>query len=137
MAIVGNYFNGFKIIDALSDYKFYDSQYSYSRINPYFITDADDAFPSGDAFSVYPGADGKPEGSIRLMVFSKTLDDLRAFNLLEKLARRDFLIELIEGEFGEPITFDRYPKSDFYIMSLRNKVNKEIAERLKSTLFPA
>ncbi len=49
-------------------YNFYYAQYSVAPINPYLTTDSCCAFPSGDAFSVYPGADGKPTLSIRLRV---------------------------------------------------------------------
>ena len=37
-------------------------------------------------------------------------------------------MELIEGELDEPLTFKRYPKSDMYLISLRNRVNREIAD---------
>ncbi len=32
-------------------------------------------------------------------------------------------MELIEGELAEPLTFKRYPKSDMYLIMLRNRVN--------------
>ncbi|MDD7431394.1 MAG: DUF4091 domain-containing protein, partial [Coriobacteriaceae bacterium] len=110
-------------------YNFYNSQYSISRINPYAVTDAGGAFPSGDPFLVYPGSDGMPEESIRMMVHYQVLTDLRALQMLERLAGRDFVMDLIEGDLGEPLTFTRYPKSDMYLISLRNRVNREIAKR--------
>lgn len=110
-------------------YNFYNSQYSISRINPYAVTDAGGAFPSGDPFLVYPGSDGMPEESIRMMVHYQALTDLRALQMLERLAGRDFVMDLIEGDLGEPLTFTRYPKSDMYLISLRNRVNREIAKR--------
>lgn len=39
-------------------YNFYYNQYSLKKINPYIISSADKAFPSGDAFSVYPVTNG-------------------------------------------------------------------------------
>lgn len=109
-------------------YNFYNSQYSYEHVNPYLVTDAGNAFPSGDPFLVYPGADGHPEESIRMMVHYEALTDLRALELLESLTSKEHVMELIEGELEEPLTFKRYPKSDMYLISLRNKVNREIAQ---------
>ena len=105
-------------------YNFYNSQFSINRINPYQVTDADNAFPSGDPFLVYPGDDRKPEESIRMMVHYEALTDLRAFELLESLTSKEHVMELIEGELDEPLTFKRYPKSDMYLLTLRNRVNR-------------
>ena len=58
----------YKIIGILHwGYNFYNSQFSLEKINPYQVTDAGGAFPSGDAFLVYPGEDRHPEESIRMM----------------------------------------------------------------------
>lgn len=112
-------------------YNFYNSQHSYEHINPYQVTDASNGFPAGDPFLVYPGADGHPEESIRMMVHYEALTDLRALELLESLTSKEYVMELIEEDLDEPLTFKRYPKSDMYLIALRNKVNKEIA-RLSS-----
>lgn len=108
-------------------YNFYNSQFSIEHINPYEVTDADNAFPSGDPFLVYPGSDGYPEESIRMMVHYEALTDLRALKLLASLTSKEHVMELIEGELAEPLTFKRYPKSDMYLITLRNRVNHEIA----------
>ena len=111
-------------------YNFYNSQFSIEHINPYEVTDAGNAFPAGDPFIVYPGADGYPEESIRMMVHYEALTDLRALKLLESLTSKEYVMELIEGDLAEPITFKKYPKSDMYLITLRNKVNREIAKRV-------
>lgn len=113
-------------------YNFYNSRLSKRHINPYYNTDADGLFASGDAFLVYPGENGVPDESIRGMVFYEALNDLRALHLLESLTDRDFVMELVEGELSDPITFKCYPKSDMYLISLRNRVNVEIAKRVKA-----
>lgn len=110
-------------------YNFYNSQFSLEHINPYEVTDAGGAFPSGDAFLVYPGADRKPEESIRMMVHNEALNDLRACKLLESLTDKGFVLDLIEGELAEPLTFKRFPKSDMYLLQLRNRINREIGKR--------
>ena len=111
-------------------YNFYNSQCSVCHLNPYESTDADGRFSAGDPFLVYPGKGGVPEESLRVMVLSEALDDLRAFRLLESLSSKEFVMELIEGDLSEPITFKNYPKSDMYLTSLRNRVNMEIAKRI-------
>lgn len=111
-------------------YNFYNTQFSIERINPYEVTDSGNAFPSGDPFLVYPGADRKPEESIRMMVHYEALTDLRALQLLESLTDKAYVMDLIEGSLGEPLTFRRYPKSDMYLIWLRNRVNEEIAKRV-------
>lgn len=108
-------------------YNFYYSQLSTRLVNPYVINDADSGFPAGDAFSVYPGADG-PEPSLRLFVFYDALQDMRAMQLLESLCGRDAVTELIDSE-GE-IDFRTYPRSAEYILNLRERINKMIAENI-------
>lgn len=108
-------------------YNFYNSQYSIEKINPYAVTDAGEAFPSGDAFLVYPGSDGHPVESIRLMVLSQAMFDLRGLELLESLTSREFVVGLIQDGVQEPITFENYPKSAEYLENLRQKVNGEIS----------
>lgn len=112
-------------------YNFYNSQFSLDHINPYEVTDALGGFPSGDAFLVYPGSDGYPEESLRLMVLNEALNDLRACRLLESLTDKEYVLNLIEGELSHPLTFKVYPKSDMYLIQLRNRINREIAGRLK------
>ena len=65
-----------------------------------------------------------------MMVHAEALQDLRACELLESLAGREFVMECIEEDLGEPLTFKRFPKSDYYLIALRNRINREIAKRL-------
>lgn len=107
-------------------YNFYNSQFSLYPINPYRVTDAERAFPSGDSFLVYPGADGKPEESLRCMLMAHAMQDLRALQLLAGLTSREYVISMMEEALPAPITFMEYPKSDSYLLTLRNRVNQEI-----------
>lgn len=108
-------------------YNFYNSMESRRHINPYLTTDAM-AFPAGDPFMVYPGSNGKPEESIRFMVFYEALTDLRALNMLESLTSRMFVENLINENTKSPITFKSYPRDDEYYLNLRRRVNEEIAK---------
>jgi len=111
-------------------FNFYNSMHSKRHINPFAVTDSEGAFPSGDPFMVYPNKDGTPGESIRIMVFHEALQDLRALELLESLAGREFVLGLIEEGADMPVTFGEYPKTDEYILDLREKVNREIEKRI-------
>lgn len=104
-------------------FNFYNSMYSKRKIDPYETVDADEGFPAGDAFLVYPGKDGIPEESIRLMVFEEGLADYRALCLLETYIGREKVMELIRREAGMELSFFQYPKNAEFILRLREKVN--------------
>lgn len=111
-------------------YNFYNSKYSAAHIDPYKDTHADYAFPSGDPYLVYPGADGNPVSSIRNQVQMEALYDLRAFRLLEQMAGRDAVKSLIMKGVKETITFQTYPQSAEWLLALREHVNQEIERRI-------
>lgn len=108
-------------------YNFYYTQYSKERLNPFLITAAGSAFPSGDSFSVYPGDDG-PWESLRLGVFYDALQDIRAFKLLESLIGKEKTVALIEEAAGQIVTFKDYPHSAEALLKVREKVNAKIKE---------
>jgi hypothetical protein len=110
-------------------YNFYNTRYSVAAIDPYRVSDAGGAFPSGDPYIVYPAEDGTALESIRLMVLSEALYDLRALNLLESLTDRAYVESLIYEKYHEMITFKQYPKDPEYLLELRERVNHEILSR--------
>jgi hypothetical protein len=103
-------------------YNFWYSQYSKKAINPFVVTDAGLAFPSGDAFLVYPGDEG-PLESIRMEVFYEALQDLRALQLLEEFIGRDSVLQLLEEGLEQPITFDDYPLDHEWLLAKREQIN--------------
>lgn len=107
-------------------FNFYNSEHSRHHINPYEVTDCEGSFPSGDAFLVYPGSDGIPEESIRLMVLCEAKQDHRALKLLESHIGKEAVIRLLEEDLSHPITFSIYPKSSAYFLGVRNKINRMI-----------
>lgn len=128
--IIGVQFYKYKIAGFLHwGYNFWFSQHSRGPIDPYRNTDANYAFPSGDAFLVYPGEQG-PIESIRLEVFYEALQDLRALQLLEQLYGRSYVIEALEERFHESITFNSYPREAEWILSFRDWVNYQIKEKI-------
>ncbi|MGI6238576.1 MAG: DUF4091 domain-containing protein [Christensenellales bacterium] len=110
-------------------YNFYHAQFADYPIDPFLITDGDGFAPAGDAFQVYPGAGGVPLESIRMMVTAQAMEDLRAFQLLEQLRGRAFVMAILEDGVA-PITFEQYPRSADYIHRTRECVNREIERAL-------
>ena len=108
-------------------YNFYYCQYSIHPIDPYEVTHAGYAFPSGDGYLVYPGRDGQPLSSLRVEVQDDALLDLRALQKLEQLTDADYVRKLIYEEAGmDCMTFTDYPRSAEYLLNLREKVADEI-----------
>lgn len=128
--IIGAQLYKFDIVGFLHwGYNFYNTRRSYETINPFVISDAGAQFPSGDAYSVYPGENGTPWPSLRQIVFNEALQDLRALKLCESLYGREYTMQLLECGI-EPITFESYPKDADYLLNLRRRVNAAIREKL-------
>lgn len=111
-------------------YNYWFSQYSRRAIDPFRTTDADAAFPSGDAFLVYPGDDG-PIESIRLEVFYEALQDLRALQLLETLVGKEKVLALLQEDLERPLTFRDYPVDSDWLLRKREAINRKIAAAVK------
>ena len=104
-------------------FNFYNSILSRKKINPYETVDADGGFPAGDPFMVYPGKNGIPEESIRLMVQDEAIGDYRALCLLEEKIGREQVMDLIRQEAGMELSFRQYPRNAEFVLGLREKVN--------------
>lgn len=107
-------------------YNFYNSQFSVRSIDPFSVTDADSAFPSGDAFTVYPYKNGAIE-SVRSEVFYEALQDIRAMKLLSDLLEKDKAVSILENEFGK-ITFTEFPRNTADIIKMRELINSIFAK---------
>jgi hypothetical protein len=106
-------------------YNFYNIHHSLGQIDPYEVTDAGRAFPSGDAFSVYPyGNDVIP--SLRQKVFKEALDDMRLLTLLEEKIGREETVRLIDSTAGMNITFKEYPHNEEFFVRLYENIFKLI-----------
>lgn len=110
-------------------FNFYNSQSSTRPINPWINTDCDGFGPAGDAFQVYPGANGEPVESLRMMHAAEAMYDLRALQLLESLKGRDYTLSVLEAGIS-PITFTDYPRDAGWLLDLRERVNAEIEAAL-------
>jgi hypothetical protein len=109
-------------------FNFWYTQYSLNQhIDPFRVTDAGGAFGGGDAFMVYPGPDG-PIDSLKYEVFREGLQDLRAMRLLEEKIGRKKTVEFIEEGLNYSLKMDKYPRSSEWILVLRDKINRRLAE---------
>ena len=106
-------------------YNFYYSEHSKSKLDPYAVTDAGAAFPSGDAFSVYPYKDS-PTPSLRQKVFSNGLEDIRLLQLLEQKIGRSSTLELLERVAGMEITFTEFPHDEAFFNKLYDAIFEEL-----------
>ncbi len=104
-------------------YNFYYSRFSMQMVNPYICNDCEGAFPAGDAFVVYP-VPGGVIPSLRLKVFNHGLQDIMAAKLLEKLAGKEAVLEIIEEK--APVAFNRYPETNEEFLAIREKINEAI-----------
>ena len=111
-------------------FNFWNTQFSTRPLDPFTCSDAGGGFASGDSYVVYPGADGKPLCSLRLKVFHDALQDVRALNALEKLIGYDAALALIEEGLKKPLTFSNYPHSAAWLLDVRERVNRRIAEEI-------
>ncbi|MBQ2875660.1 MAG: DUF4091 domain-containing protein [Clostridia bacterium] len=111
-------------------FNFYNTSGSYNEINPFHDTNSGGHFPSGDAFSVYPGTGGTPLESMRLSCFADGLCDLRAFKLCESLYSRDEVISALEAFLGAPIKANTYINSSEKMHALREMINEMIKAKI-------
>ena len=111
-------------------YNFYNNSGSADCINPFLDTSSGDIFPSGDAFSVYPGDGGEPLESMRLLTFHEALQDLSAFRLCEELYSREEVIAALEDELGGEIKPTTYLNTSDRMHSLRERINRMIKAKL-------
>lgn len=109
-------------------FNFYNSAKSLRHINPYEVTDADCAFPSGDAFLVYPYNEGAIM-SVRGEIMYEAWQDMRAMQLLESLVGREKVLAKLEKNFGD-IKFRFYPRGTEAMLDIRETINDMIAKNV-------
>ena len=109
-------------------FNFYNSAKSLRHINPYEVTDADCAFPSGDAFLVYPYNEGAIM-SVRGEIMYEAWQDMRAMQLLESLVGREKVLAKLEKKFGD-IKFRFYPRGTEAMLDIRETINDMIAKNV-------
>lgn len=111
-------------------YNFYYTRLSKKLIDPFTVSDAGGAFPSGDSYIVYPAADGTAYHSIRLKVFYDALQDMAALNTLKKLTDKSTCLDIIEEKGKHKLTFRHYPHESLWLLDTREEVNRQIEAAL-------
>jgi len=96
-------------------YNYWYRKHSRERIDPYRVTDAHNwpAWPSGDAYVVYPGPDG-PVDSIRWEVFAESLRDYALLQTLGVSRDAAWLRALKD--------FQEFPKNAAWIARARKRL---------------
>src|SRR5690606_615735 len=103
-------------------YNFWNTQYSLKHIDPYKVTDAGCAFPSGASSIVSPGEDA-PVELLRHALMQQAMQDFRALHLLVKAVGREQTIALIEDALASPIRFAPDPSDAAWLLSVRERIN--------------
>lgn len=103
-------------------FNFWLTQYSLRSIDPYRVTDGGAAFPSGDPFLVYPGADRSPVASLRLKYLAQGADDYRLLTVLANLIGTDAVNTLIDETAGMRVSLGNYPNEPAFFYRLRAAV---------------
>jgi len=111
-------------------YNFYYNAGSADTVNPFLDTSSGGIFPSGDAFSVYPGQNGHPIESIRLATFFSGIQDLSAIRLCESMYSRREVLSAIEELLGESIKANTYINTPSELQRIRDLINGMIKARL-------
>ena len=111
-------------------YNYYNNRCSGDAINPYIDLGGEDWVPAGDTFMVYPGQDGTPLESTRLLSLEEAFQDIRAFKLCESLYSKERVISEIEAILGEEITFRRCAHSTEEMLAIRQRINELIKEKV-------
>ena len=109
-------------------YNFYNTVFSVARVEPHLDVESGGAFPAGDPFVVYPGRDGRPEESIRLMALHQAMQDFRALSLLDQRVGREKALALLDQ--GGALTLTSFPCSAADFQALRSRINRAIAETI-------
>ena len=108
---------------------FYNSCLSLSQINPYVTSSANGAYPSGDAFILYPAKNGAYP-SIRGKVLYDAIGDINLCRTLEKYIGREAVVKIIDEMAGGDVRFDDYPRNSAYLPALRERLISEIEKHL-------
>lgn len=112
-------------------YNYYNNAKSGNAINPYVDLGGEDWVPAGDTFAVYPGEDGAPLESLRMLTLEEAMQDYRAMKLAEKYYSHAEVVAEIEKVLGEEISFERCARSEQEMLDIRSAVNGMIKRALE------
>ena len=108
-------------------YNFYNAEKSVYRIDPYLTTSAEGAYPSGDAYVVYPSKKGA-YSSMRAETMYDAIQDMNTCFALEERIGRDAVVRMIDDAAGRDLRFDDYPCTNEFLEELRARMLKAISD---------
>ncbi|MDF1602609.1 DUF4091 domain-containing protein [Nocardioides sp. YIM 152315] len=111
-------------------FNFYNAHHSTHPVDPFRDTCANDGFPGGDPFLVYPGPDGTPWESIRFRVFCQAMADHRALQLLRDLTDFETARALVDPDGS--LAFDHFSYDPAHYAASREAVNARVVSALES-----
>ncbi|RDV45002.1 hypothetical protein DOE76_09730 [Leifsonia sp. ku-ls] len=106
-------------------YTFYYDQHSRNLVDPFADTSAGGAYPGGDPFLVYPGADGRPWRSIRFRAIADAMNDHRLLTLAADRLGRDAVFAALQAE-GD-WSLDHWPRDPEAILRVRRALLDALA----------
>ncbi|MBO5200991.1 MAG: DUF4091 domain-containing protein [Clostridia bacterium] len=111
-------------------YNFYNDRYSYDSVNPFLAANAGSWISGGDAYSVYPGRQGRPLESLRIVAFRQGLEDIRVMRLCESYYSKEEVVKAVEDIIGR-LTFGNCAKDAATMQKIRDRLDEMIIAALK------
>ena len=108
-------------------HNFYYSAKSMFKIDPYHVSDAMHAFPSGDAYSVYPYKNGSIE-SIRTVIFYDAIQDRMLLKMLAQKIGLENAKKWVDEECGMTMDFTHYPKNNKFYDEFHDKILDQLTK---------
>ena len=109
-------------------YNFYYTEKALYKIDPYGVTDGEQAWPAGDPFSVYPYGDRAIE-SLRTVVFYEALQDRMLLKMLSEKIGLENAKKWVGEEAGMDINFKEYPETSEFLETMHDKIIEKLTEK--------
>lgn len=110
-------------------FNYYNNQFSDDVINPFTNMTAGYWGIGGDAAVVYPGYNGTPIESIRLLAFRQAFDDIRVMKLCESYYGKERVVQEIEAIAGT-VEFDHCVEDSATMQRIRDRLDDLIVEAM-------
>ena len=110
-------------------YNFYNSWLSEDCVDPFLNSNGGYWVSGGDAASVYPGRNGIPLESLRLIAFRQGLEDMRVLKLCEQYYPKKEIMARLEEICGK-IVFEKCVNDTQTMTAVRNWLDDMIMAKL-------
>ncbi len=110
-------------------YNFYNNQWSYDNVDPFLCSDGEYFGASGDTYMVYPGKNGEPYPSIRMIALFEGWQDKAAMEYCAELYSKEFVVDEIEKICGT-VVFEKCVCESSIMLKIRHRINELVFEKL-------